>query len=81
MEMVRHDDECVQKEPSLAAIVKDGLLKQFRGGGDLKKAVALRGYGGDKVRSSFLRCESHIGSINEMPVAKATFIAHLHSGA
>jgi hypothetical protein len=25
VEMVGHDDECVQQEPSLAAIVKDGL--------------------------------------------------------
>jgi len=74
VEMVRHDDECVQKEPSLAAIVEDGLQKQFRGGRDLKKAVALRGHSGDKIRSSFLRRESHIGSINEMPVAKATLL-------
>jgi hypothetical protein len=28
-----------------------------------------------------LGCASHIGSINEMPVAKATFIEGLHSGA
>ena len=81
VEMVRHDDECVQEEPPLLAIVKDGLLEQFRGGRDLKKTVALRRYSGDKIRSSFLRCESHIGSINEMPAAKATSIAGSHSGA
>jgi hypothetical protein len=28
-----------------------------------------------------LRCVSHIGRINEMPVAKATLIAGFHSGA
>jgi hypothetical protein len=27
-----------------------------------------------------LRCESHIGSINERPVAETTFIAGFHSG-
>ena len=81
VEVVRHDDECVQKEPSLAAIVEDGFLKQFRGGGDLKETTALRCYSGDKIGSSFLRRESHMGSINERPVAKASFIAGSYSGA
>ena len=81
VEMVRHDDEPVQKKPSLAAIVEDCLLKQFRGGRDLEKIMALRCYSGNQIRSSFLRSESHIGSINEMPVAKATFIEALYSGA
>ena len=69
------------REPSLAAIVEDGFLKQFRGGGDLKKTTALGCYSGDKISSSFLRRESHMGSINEGPVAKASCIAGSHSGA
>jgi hypothetical protein len=71
----------VQKEPSLAAIVEEGLREQFGGSRDLKEAAPLRGHSGDKIRSSFLRRESHMGSINERPVAKATLIAGDHSGA
>ena len=81
VEMVRHDDVRVQEESPLAAIVEDGSLKQFRRGRDLKKAAPLRRNGGDKVRTSFLRCESHVGSINEEPVAKANFIECLIPGA
>ena len=79
--MIRHDDERVQKESSLASIVEDGSLKQFRGGGHPEEAAALRRDCGDKIRTSFLRCESHIGRINEKPVAKATFISGLLPGA
>jgi len=43
VKMVRHNRECVQKEPSLAAIVEDRLLKQCCVGGDLKEPTALRG--------------------------------------
>ena len=73
--MIGHDDERMQKEPSLAVIVKDGSLKQFRTGRDLKNAAALRRYSGDEVRTSFLWREPHFSSINEKPVAKATSIA------
>ena len=81
VEMVGHDDECVQEESSLAAIVEDGSLKQFRCGRDLKETAALRSYGGDKIRTSFLWREPHLGSINERPAAKATLLRSLHSGA
>ena len=81
MKVIRHDDERVQKESSLASIVEDGSLKQFRGGGHPEEAAALRRDCGDKIRTSFLRCESHIGRINERPVAKATFNAEFYSGA
>ena len=74
VEMVGHDDECVQEKSSLAAIVEDGLLKQFRSGRDLKKSAALRGHSGDQIRSSFLWRESHCSSIYERPVAKAAVI-------
>jgi hypothetical protein len=43
--------------------------------------MTLRGYSGDKIGPSFLRRASHIGRINERPVAKATFITGLYSGA
>ena len=71
VEMVGHDDECMQEESSLAAIVEDGSLKQFRRGRDLKEAAALRGHGGNEIRPGFLWRESHRGSINERPAAKA----------
>jgi len=79
--MVRHDDERVQKEPSLAVIVENGSFKQFRRGRDLKKAAALRRNSGDEIRPSFLGREPHFGSINEVPVAKANFIEGLLPGA
>jgi len=81
MKMLRHDDECVQEESSLAAIFEDSSLKEFRVGRHLKKAAALRRYCGHEVGTSFLRRQSHLGIINERPVAKATRIAKLRSGA
>ena len=81
MEMFQHDHERMQKESSLAAVVEDCSLKQFRGGRNLKEAATLRSYSSDEIRSSLLWSEPHFGRINEMPVAKATLIASLHSGA
>ena len=81
VEVIRHDDECMQKEPSLCAIVEDGSLKQFRGGRDLKQSAALRGHSGNEIGTSFLWREPHVGSIYEMPVAKATLIAGWLLGA
>ena len=81
MKMLRHDDECVQEESSLAAIFEDSSLKEFRVGRHLKKAAALRRYCGHEVGTSFLRRQSHLGMINERPVAKATHSAILRSGA
>jgi hypothetical protein len=79
--MVRHDDEGVQKELPLSVVVENGLLKQFGRGRDLKKSAAFGCHRGDQIRPSFLRRKSHLSSINEKPVAKATFITCLHSGA
>lgn len=79
VEMVRHNYERVQKEPSLAAIVEDSLLKQCCVGSDLKKPTALRGYSSDEVRASFLRSESHVGSILQRPAAKACRIPRMLS--
>ena len=79
--MVGHDDEGVQQEPPLLAIVEDGSLKQFGVCRYLEKTVALRRNGGDEIRACFLRCECHVGSINEEPAAKASYIAGLRSGA
>jgi len=73
--MFRHDDECVQEEFSLAAVFEDGSLKELRIGRHLKKAAALRRYCGHEVGTSFLRRQSHLRSINERPVAKATPLA------
>ena len=81
VEMIRHDDERMQKKFPLTAIVEDGLLKQFRRGRDLKEAAALRCHSGNQIRPGFLWREPHLSSINERPVAKATFIASQHSGA
>jgi len=67
MEMVRHDDERVKQEPSLITIVKDCSFQQFRVRCDLKETTALRRDGGDKVRTSFLRRKSHVGSITDKP--------------
>jgi hypothetical protein len=41
----------------------------------------LRGHSGDQIRPSFLWSKPHLGSINERPVAEATFVAYLRSGA
>ncbi len=72
VEMVRHDDERVQEEFALIVIVKDGMLKQFRRGRDLKKAAALRRHSGNQIRPGFLGSQPHLSSIYERPVAKAT---------
>jgi hypothetical protein len=37
MKVLWHEDECVQKESSLAAIFEDGSLKEFRVGRDLER--------------------------------------------
>ena len=74
VEMVRHDDKCVQKESSLAAIFEDGSLKEFSRGCDLKQAAALGRHSGNEIRSSFLWREPHLASINERPMAKAIIV-------
>jgi hypothetical protein len=79
--MVRHDDEGVQEEFSLAAVVEDGSLQQFRCGRDLKKAAAFGRHSGNHVGSSFLRREVHLSNIDERPAAKATFLCSQLSGA
>lgn len=81
VKMVGHDDECMQEEFSLAAIVEDGPLKQLRRYRDLKKAAALRSYSGYQIRPGFLWCESHPDRINERPVAEAAPLASLRSWA
>ena len=73
VKMVRHNYECMQKEPSLAAIVEDSLLKQCCVGSDLKEPTALRGYSGDEVRASFLWSEPHMRSILQRP--EGSFVA------
>ena len=75
MKVFRHDDECVQEESSLAAVFEDGSLKELSVGRHLKKTATLRRYCGHEVGTSFLRCQSHLSSINEMPMAKAIPIA------
>jgi hypothetical protein len=72
--MVRHDDERVQEEFPLAVIVKDGLLKLFGRGRDLKKVAAIGHHSGNQIRPGFLGREPHSSRINERPVAKATII-------
>jgi len=79
--MVRHNDVRVQEEFSLSAIVEDGFFKQFRSGRNLKKAAAFGRHGGDKIRPSLLWREPHLSSINERPVAKATFLQARIQGA
>jgi hypothetical protein len=72
MEMVRHDDERVQEELSMTAIVENGLLQQFCCGRDLEEAAALRGHSSHEVGPGFLGSDLHWASIDEEPVAKAT---------
>jgi hypothetical protein len=43
--------------------------------------MALGRHSGNKVSSGFLSSETHLNSINERPVAKATYFASLYSGA
>ena len=74
VEMVRHDDECVQKKSPLIAIVEERLLKQLSVRRHLEEASSLRRYSGHKIRTSFLRSDPHYGSIYEMPVAKANLL-------
>jgi len=81
MKMFRHDNEGMQEELSLTAIVEDGMLQQLRCSRDLKKVMALGRHSGNKVSSGFLSSETHLNSINERPVAKATYFASLYSGA
>jgi len=81
VEVVRHNDERVQKEFPLTTIVENRLLKEFRRRSYLEKATALRGHGGDEIRAGFLRCQPHVGSINGGPVAKANLIASEVPGA
>lgn len=81
MEVVRHDHEGVQKEFSLASVVQDGSLKEFCRGRDLKESAPLSGYSGDQIRPSLLWRDSHRGSLNKRPVAKATYIVGPYSGA
>jgi len=81
VKMVGHDDKRVQEEFALAVIVEDGLLKQLRRSCDLKKAAAFGRHSGNQIRPGFLGREQHLRMINERPVAKATFIASLRSGA
>ena len=81
MEMARHDDERVEKGPSLTALVEYGSPKRFCGSNDLEKASALRRESGHQIRPSFLWRKPHPASIKERPVAKATVIGGLRSGA
>ena len=63
--MVGHDDVGVEEKSSLTAVVEDGLLQQFGGGGNLEETAALGCYGGDEIGPGFLRRKSHLGRIDE----------------
>jgi hypothetical protein len=71
MEVFWPEDKCVQKKSSLAATFEDGSLKELCVGRDLEKAAALRRHCGHEVGTRFLRCQSHLRSIDERPAAKA----------
>jgi hypothetical protein len=79
--VIWHDDERVQEEFPLAAVVEDSSLKQLRCGRDLEKPAAFGRDSGYEIRPSLLRCKPHFGSIDERPVAKATSFASSKSGA
>lgn len=81
MEMVRHDDERVQEEFALCAVVENRSHKQFSRRSDLEEAATLRRHGGDKVGPRFLWRKPHLGSITERPAAKAALIEGPVSGA
>jgi hypothetical protein len=70
--MVRHDDESVQEELPVTAIVENSLLQQLRRSRNLKKAAALGRHSGNQIRPGFLGREPHLSRIDERPVAKAT---------
>jgi hypothetical protein len=81
VEMVRHDDQRVQLEPPLTAIVEDGSKQQLRGSRDLEKTATLRRHSGDEIRPRFLWRSPRWSSRNERPAAKAALAASLNSGA
>ena len=74
VKMIGHDDECMQKKPSLTAIVEDRLLQQLSLSCDLEEVMALRRYGGDVVGSGFLGSTIRLGSINERPGPEGLFL-------
>lgn len=63
VEVVGHDDECVQEEAILRVVVEEGGLEELGVGGDLEETTALRGYGGDEVGAGFLRRAMHGGRL------------------
>ena len=73
--MLWHDNECVEEEFPLAAIVEQGSLQQLRRARDLKDAATFGCYSRHQVGASFLGREAHRNSIIEMPVAKATLFS------
>jgi hypothetical protein len=74
VEMLGHDDKGMQQESSLAAVIEDGFLQQFRCGANLEDTAPLRRHSGYEIRTSSLWRESHVGRINESPVAKAILV-------
>jgi hypothetical protein len=74
VEMVGHDDKGMQQESTLTAVIEDGLLQQFRGGGHLEDAAALCRHSGYEIRASFLWRGPHLGRVNERPVAEAILV-------
>ncbi len=71
MKMIGHDDECMQQETALIAVVEKCRLQQFSISRDLKKPPPARGYTGHEVRADFLRSKVHGGSVLQRPAAKA----------
>ena len=59
MEMIRHDDKCVQQKLALGPIIEDCPLQKLCIGRDLKESMALRSDRSDEIGSDFLRCAAH----------------------
>lgn len=81
VEMVGHDDEGMQKEAILGAVVEEGLLQQFGICRDLGHATSLGGNSCDKKGACFLRRKSHGKRIRKKSAAKAAVSFCLVSGA
>ena len=59
MDVVGHDDPCVEIKVSIGVIFFKDSSEETRIRFDLKERAAVRGDGGDEEGADFLRCERH----------------------
>jgi hypothetical protein len=78
--VVRHYDECMQREPTLFAVVLKNVDHQIGGTLQLEQATTVGRHSRNEIRAHFLRCESHSGRIRS-PGLKACVARHTYSWA